>query len=52
MELATDRTSIPETVKKMIDASLKIISEYPKQPVSFQRKFINAIYPEKLVFDE
>ena len=52
MELATDRTNIPETVKQMVDASLKIISGYPKQPVTFQRKFINAIYPQKLVFDD
>ncbi len=52
MELATDRTNIPELVKKMVDVSVKIVSKYPKQSVSFQRKFINAIYPQKLVFDD
>ena len=26
-------------------------SEYPTQPISFYRKFIDAIYPQKLVFD-
>ncbi|WP_457270360.1 recombinase family protein [Pedobacter sp. UYEF25] len=51
MELVTDRTNVPETVKHMIEASLKIVTEYSKQPVSFQRKFVNAIYPQKLVFD-
>ncbi|NTE23967.1 hypothetical protein G6M26_36070 [Agrobacterium tumefaciens] len=51
MELAIDRTNISETVK-MVDAAFEIISGYPKQPDSFQRKFINAIYPQKLVFDD
>ncbi|MFP5081655.1 recombinase family protein [Pedobacter sp. JCM 36344] len=51
MELATDRTNVPETVKQMINAALKIVYKYPEQTVSFQRKFVNAIYPQKLVFD-
>jgi hypothetical protein len=51
MELATDRTNLPETVKQMIDAALKIVYKYPEQTISFQRKFVNAIYPQKLVFD-
>jgi hypothetical protein len=51
MELATDRTNVPETVKKMIDAALKIVYKYPEQTVSFQRKFVNVIYTQKLIFD-
>ncbi|GGE70454.1 hypothetical protein EV200_11188 [Pedobacter psychrotolerans] len=48
MELATDRTNIPEMVKQMIDTDLKIVYKYPEQTVSFQRKFVDAIYPQKL----
>ncbi len=30
---------------------MKIISEYPKKEVKYQRKVIQAIYPQKLVFN-
>lgn len=52
MELSGDRTNIPELIKEMVDTSVKVVSKYPKQTVTFQRKFVNAIYPQKLVFDD
>ena len=31
---------------------MKIIPEYPKKEVEYQRKVIQAIYPQKLVFND
>ena len=50
-ELSTDKTNVKDLIDDLVNQAINIVPMYPKKEINFQRQFISAVYPQKLVFD-